>query len=86
MCWLGLSWPGGGDITVDLDRRPASLRLTVDDDGVGISDDWSIDRDANLGLRIAATLVESELGGTLDVRSKAPQTGTRCELVLPLPR
>lgn len=76
----------GGEIVVDLARRPASLRLTVADDGVGVTDGWSIDRDANLGLRIAATLVESELGGTLDVRSQAPDAGTRCELVLPLPR
>ena len=74
----------GGHIRVELERRAASLHLDVLDDGVGVSDQWSLTRDANLGLQIAATLVESELGGTLEVCPNEP--GTRCSLVLPLPR
>lgn len=74
----------GGQVSVMLERRPASLHLDVLDDGVGVSESWSLMRNANLGLQIAATLVESELGGTLEVRRNDP--GTRCSLMLPLPR
>jgi two-component system, sensor histidine kinase PdtaS len=76
----------GGRIVIDLERRPASLHLTVVDDAVGVPDGWSVDADANLGLRIATTLVESELGGTLEVERSSPEGGTTCEALLPLPR
>jgi two-component system, sensor histidine kinase PdtaS len=76
----------GGTVTIDLERRPASLHLVVRDDGVGIPDGWSLESSANLGLRIAATLVESELGGTLEVARSEDGPGTACELLLPLPR
>jgi two-component system, sensor histidine kinase PdtaS len=76
----------GGTVTIDLERRPASLHLVVRDDGVGIPDGWSLESSANLGLRIAATLVESELGGTLEVVRAEDGPGTACELLLPLPR
>jgi two-component sensor histidine kinase len=76
----------GGRITIDLERRPASLNLRVSDDGVGVPEGWSLEEDANLGLRIASTLVESELGGTLDVRRSGNGGGTDCEALLPLPR
>jgi two-component system, sensor histidine kinase PdtaS len=76
----------GGTVSVGLERRPASLHLEVRDDGVGLPADWSIERDANLGLQIASTLVESELGGTLEVRGGQDGQGTVSEAVLPLPR
>jgi two-component system, sensor histidine kinase PdtaS len=76
----------GGDIVVTLERRPASLHLEVRDDGVGVPEGWSLTTDANLGLQIAATLVDSELGGTLDVQRADDGSGTRCESLLPLPR
>ncbi|MBW3657158.1 MAG: sensor histidine kinase, partial [Actinobacteria bacterium] len=76
----------GGRITITLQRRPASLHLEVRDDGVGVPDGWTLEGDANLGLRIASTLVESELGGTLDVRPAEDGAGTICESLLPLPR
>ncbi len=78
----------GGTIEIALERRAASLHLSVSDDGIGIPPGWSIEADANLGLRIAATLVESELGGTLEVGriEEDGRTGTRCETLLPLPR
>ena len=75
----------GGSITVDLERQSARLRLQVFDDGVGIPDDWTLDGSANLGLRIASTLVESELNGQLEVGPGEPG-GTRCVADLPLPR
>ena len=81
------AFPGrGGTIVIMLERRTASLHLAVIDDGVGVPQGWSIEGSANLGLRIAATLVESELGGTLEVARDEDGPGTRCELLLPLPR
>jgi two-component system, sensor histidine kinase PdtaS len=76
----------GGEVVVTLERRAASLHLEVRDDGVGVVDGWSLEVDANLGLRIASTLVESELGGTLEVRPSSNGSGTVCEALLPLPR
>ncbi|MDX1659018.1 MAG: histidine kinase N-terminal domain-containing protein [Nitriliruptorales bacterium] len=75
----------GGNVSVELERRSATLHLTVRDDGVGVPEGWSLENDANLGLRIASTLVESELGGTLEV-TPADEGGTVCVALLPLPR
>jgi two-component system, sensor histidine kinase PdtaS len=75
----------GGRVDIVLERRPASLHLAVHDDGVGIESDWQLTTHANLGLQIASTLVESELGGTLDVFPAQDGTGTTCEVLLPLP-
>ncbi len=75
----------GGTVTVALSRRPDQLHIEVHDDGIGIPEGWSLETDANLGLRIAMTLVESELGGTLEVYPAETGTGTICESTLPLP-
>ena len=75
----------GGTVTVRLTRAASHLTLDVCDDGVGIPDGWTIEGSANLGLRIASTLVESELGGTLAV-SPQPDGGTICVADVPLPR
>jgi two-component system, sensor histidine kinase PdtaS len=80
------AFPGrGGSITVVLERQPSRLHLEVLDDGVGVPEDWSLDGSANLGLRIASTLVESELSGQLGVGQRA-SGGTQCTADLPLPR
>ena len=74
----------GGAIDVVLDRRATSLAVVVDDDGVGVPDGFGLEQ-ANLGLQIASTLCESELGGSLTVERR-PEGGTRAEVLLPLPR
>ena len=52
-----------GRVTVAANRIRGRLRLRVSDDGRGFADDF--DAGASLGLSIATTLVESELGGSL---------------------
>jgi len=74
----------GGQVTVKLDRQPVQLVLVVEDDGIGVPEGWSLDDDANLGLRIASTLVESEISGSLDV-ARRQDGGTVCRVALPLP-
>ncbi len=75
----------GGEVVVQLDRRSSALHLAVVDDGVGVAEEWDVVNDANLGLQIAMTLVESELGGTLEVERVGPQGGTRAVALLPVP-
>jgi len=73
---------GGGVVLVHFERGPATLRVVVSDEGVGLPEGKSLEEVANLGLQIVRTLVESELGGrmaTLEGR------GTTVELTLPLP-
>lgn len=74
----------GGAVVVRLERRTNSLDVTVIDDGVGLPADWSLQGSANLGLQIASTLVESELGGTLEVKPADTGSGTHCEILVPL--
>jgi len=73
----------GGTITVGFERGPATLRVEVRDDGVGIPEGRTLSEIEGLGLQITRTLVESELAGTLDALEV--DEGTAIELVLPLP-
>ncbi len=64
-------------------RRVGRLHLIVDDDGVGLPEGFTLERSTNLGLSIVRTLVESELGGQLEL-GPAPAKGTRAVIDLPL--
>ncbi len=75
----------GGDVEVVLQRTAAELRLTVTDSGIGMPEEWVLERDANLGLQIASTLLVSELGGSLEVERTSEDGGTTATAVLPLP-
>jgi two-component system, sensor histidine kinase PdtaS len=46
------------------------LRVEVADDGRGLPDGFSVTGSDRLGLHIVATLVESELGGRLEIRGR----------------
>jgi two-component sensor histidine kinase len=72
----------GAKIEVEFARANGELRVVVADNGVGLPDGASLDDIANLGLRIARTLLESELGGTFEVRRRDP--GTAVDLRVPL--
>lgn len=72
---------GVGRVTVRFERGLAALRILVADNGVGLPQGCTLEGIANLGLQIARTLVDSELGGTLDVLPA--RIGTCLELVIP---
>ncbi len=55
--------PGGGTLTLAVNRIRDRVRLRVTDDGVGLPDGF--DPSESLGLSIVTTLVEGELDGTL---------------------
>ena len=52
-------------------------------DGVGLPSGFDLDTSVNLGLSIVRTLVESELGGLLELRPRAGR-GARAVVDVPL--
>ena len=78
-------YPDGasGTITIVPERLAGRLRVTVDDDGVGLPAGFDPDSSLTLGLSIVRTLVESELGGLLELRS-GPACGARAVVDVPL--
>ena len=73
-----------GAIKVRVRRAVGRLHLSVDDDGRGLPPDFDLDGSTNLGLSIVRTLVESELGGQLELGAAPAGTGTRAAIDLPL--
>ncbi len=72
-----------GNVEVLFDRSAHILRVVVADDGVGLPPGRTLDEVANLGLKIAGTLISSELGGTFE--AMPTEAGTSIQLVIPLP-
>ena len=72
-----------GRITVSAERLVGRLRVSVEDDGRGLPDDFDLDGSTSLGLSIVRTLVESELDGMLEMGPGHPG-GTRVVLDIPL--
>jgi two-component sensor histidine kinase/PAS domain-containing protein len=74
--------PISGEIVVSVRQLVGRLHLTVEDDGRGLPDGFDLDESTNLGLSIVRTLVESELGGQLELTA-APGGGTRAVVDVP---
>lgn len=68
-------------VHVDLVRTDSSLRVTVRDNGVGLPEGFGIDDTTSLGLSIVRSLVGSQLGGTISMRTDG---GTVVELEVPV--
>ena len=67
--------PGAGaSVEVEVARDHRDLIVRVCDDGVGVPDGFSLDRDAGLGLAIVRTFVVSDLGGTITIGRRAPRS------------
>jgi two-component sensor histidine kinase len=76
-----------GDVVLRLQRESDALIVQVVDDGAGLPDAFDLETSMGLGLSIVRTLVTSELGGTIDVRSgvgDGDRPGTVVELRIPL--
>jgi two-component system, sensor histidine kinase PdtaS len=79
-------WPGpsmAGVLNVTVCRTSDRLTVTVEDNGVGLPEGFSLDGATSLGLQIVRTLVESELGGRLEISPRA-EGGTAVLVDLPL--
>lgn len=81
---LGEADGDGGTIRLTVRRSDGRLRITVDDDGRGLPGDFDLDGSTNLGLSIVRTLVESELGGRLELGAVPGASGTRAAVDVPL--
>jgi two-component sensor histidine kinase len=68
-------------VSVELYRTPEALRVTVRDNGVGLPPGFSVDATSSLGLSIVRNLVETQLGGTITMRS---DKGTVVDVIIPV--
>ena len=73
-----------GEIVLTVRRLVGRLHVTVDDDGQGLPEGFDLDASTSLGLSIVRTLVESELGGQLELGPVPSGTGTRAALDVPI--
>ncbi len=72
-----------GAIEVNVRRSLGRLTAMVTDDGVGVPAGFDLDTSTHLGLSIVRTLVESELGGQLDIEPAGSRGGTRVRVDVP---
>ena len=66
-------------VDVRMDRGEDSMEIVVEDNGVGLPEDFDLDSSTGLGLSIVRTLVETELGGELRLEragGEPPRIGT----------
>ncbi len=68
----------GSRVDVVFSRTGNSCTIKVEDDGVGLPDNFDLKSNSNLGLQIVRTLTESELKGTLEFSGSA--VGTTAQL------
>jgi two-component sensor histidine kinase len=73
--------PREGHVTVRIAREGDHAVVDVRDDGVGLPPDFSPERSTGLGLSIVRTLVTSELGGSITMKSDG---GTWVHLEVPV--
>ena len=82
----GLEGPAPvGHVAVRLDAQDTMLRVEVVDDGCGLPEGFDIDSTTSLGLSIVRDLVESQLGGTIEMASIVGEDvgGTRVVVSVP---
>jgi two-component sensor histidine kinase len=72
-----------GLLEVSVHRTQERLTVIVQDNGVGLPEEFDLDSATSLGLQIVRTLVVSELGGRLEVKPRAGG-GTKAVVDLPL--
>jgi two-component sensor histidine kinase len=70
----------GGRVLVSLSNQNGALTVRVHDNGVGLPEGFSVADAGNLGLTIVRSLVTTELGGTIDMKTDG---GTLVELHVP---
>jgi len=56
-----------GALTIRFEQSADEIAILVQDDGVGLPDGFELSKTRTLGLQIARTIVESDLGGTLEL-------------------
>jgi two-component sensor histidine kinase len=72
----GLQGRETGQITLTLEDLGDTVRITVEDDGLGLPDGFSLSESRSLGLQITRTLVTDDLKGQLNFELVHPELGT----------
>ena len=72
-------------VEVRLARAAKALTMSIADDGPGVPDGFSLDRDAGLGLTIVRTFVVHDLGGMITIKAASAEAprGTVVEVTVP---
>ncbi len=73
-----------GSVRVAVRREAGRLRVGVEDDGRGLPAGFDLETSTGLGLSIVRTLVESELGGRLDLGAPPRGRGALAQIDVPL--
>ena len=72
----------GDTVNVCVAKSDSTMTVSVIDNGVGIPDGFSLEKNTNLGLQIVQTLTVNELAGSIEFLK--PNKGTEVKLILPL--
>jgi len=72
-----------GEIRIEAVSDGAMIEVRVDDDGVGLPEDFDLASQDGLGLRIISTLATSDLKGGFDLVLR-PEGGTRATIRFPV--
>ena len=72
-------------VEVRFARTAETLTMRIADDGGGVPDRFSLDRDAGLGLTIVRTFVVHDLGGSITIKAASPEPprGTVIDVFIP---
>ena len=73
-----------GLVHIELGRHGGTVTVRVIDNGIGVADRFELDHVRGLGLTIVRTFIESDLGGTIEIRRRAGDSGTFVELRVPV--
>lgn len=60
----------GGTVTVNLRDNGEQITISVDDDGVGLPEEFDLARTSSLGLQIVKILAEGDLKGSFELRDR----------------
>ncbi|MGH9174381.1 MAG: sensor histidine kinase, partial [Vicinamibacterales bacterium] len=63
----GMAGQREGRIDVTIRQENGTVEIAIDDDGSGLPENFSVENDSSLGLRIARTLATSDLAGSFDL-------------------
>ena len=69
-----------GKVVLRLDENESGMVITIQDNGIGLPDDFSPEQDGNLGWRIVHTLVKDDLHGRLEIERG---DGTTIRVIIP---